>query len=338
MNYLYASLNLSAVESSLSTTRLASYQTLVGGATTDSAIGAYVWGLELNAALSPLLSMVEVVLRNSLHAAATHAFGRPVWFQDVLKHQGHRAWQNKLLLDPTISQNYYRKDLPPHDRRSIWVNGARKQLNAWRSPAEAKLADILQRLTHANKTHSPDQIIAHAMFGFWVDLMGPGFESTDPLALWPRCQTTAFAHDTSMTRARAANTLSQVKRLRNRISHHEPAWKIAHPLTPAGVHVTLTTQVQDMHALLHAMEPNAALLLQTAGTFQRIQWLLDPQTIAAFAGQTTPQQVNMRALSKKIRKFAKASQRAASTPQPHPTQSVHIVHAGKPLATLTPHY
>lgn len=248
MNYLYASLNLSAVESSLSTTRLASYQTLVGGATTDSAIGAYVWGLELNATLSPLLSMVEVVLRNSLHAAATHAFGRPVWFQDVLKHQGHRAWQNKLLVDPTISQNYYRKDLPPHDRRSIWVNGARKQLNAWRSPAEAKLADILQRLTHANKTHSPDQIIAHAM------------------------------------------------------------------------------------------EPNAALLLQTAGTFQRIQWLLDPQTIAAFAGQTTPQQVNMRALSKKIRKFAKASQRAASTPQPHPTQSVHIVHAGKPLATLTPHY
>ena len=62
-----STLNTSSVQSALSPARLGSYQTLVGGTVPDAAIGAYVWGLELNAALSPLLSMIEVVLRNSLH-------------------------------------------------------------------------------------------------------------------------------------------------------------------------------------------------------------------------------------------------------------------------------
>jgi hypothetical protein len=283
--------------------------------------------------------MTEVVLRNSIHRAATAAFSRADWYQDVLKRCGDIAWQAKVAADPLLPQEYYRKAVPPHNKKSIWVGSVQKKLRHWRSPAEAKLEDVLKRLTNDGKAHTPDQVIAHAMFGFWLDLSDPSFESTtNPHALWPQCLPTVFPHDPTMTRLRLRTSLERIKRLRNRVSHHEPAWKLAAALTPAGVHASLGAQVQDMRDMLSSMVPGVVGLLENSGTFGRLRWLLDPQTIASFAGQAAATKIDHRALNRKVRKVATAARRALdATSSPQPGQVLELCHGNRALLTILPH-
>lgn len=334
-----SSLHVASVQTALSASRLGSYQGLVGSTATDAAVGAYVWGLELNSALSPLLSMIEVVLRNSMHGAFTVHFGKPDWYQDVLKREGDLTWQAKVAATPTLAQHYYRKGVPPHHKKNVWVAGVKKTLKNWRSPGEGKLEEIQNRLSRNGKHQTPDQVVAHAMFGFWVALLDPAFESvTDPLALWPNCTAGTFPNDPGMTRARALHLLERIKDLRNRVSHHEPAWRMATPLTPAGVNATLSVRVQEMRELLDAMAPDVTKLLDNSGLFGRLAWLLDPQTIAAFAGQHTIDAVDLRALSRKVRRLAKRAHRSALAPLPQPGKATALLHAGKTLMTVVPHW
>ena len=61
--------------------------------------------------------MVEVVLRNRLHAAASAQFAKSDWYQDVLKHHGDLLWHNKIAVNPSITNDYYRKGAAPHDKK-----------------------------------------------------------------------------------------------------------------------------------------------------------------------------------------------------------------------------
>lgn len=328
-----------SVEAAISSSRLGSYHSLVGTTAVDSAVGAYIWGLELNAALSPLLSMVEVVLRNSIHRAASAYFATPRWYQDVLKNEGDVQFPLKVAADPSLTKRNYRAGIQLYNKRKVWIDAKQKQLKHWRSQSEARLEEVVARLKQDGKPQTPDQIVAHTMFGFWLGILGPTFESsTDSLALWPNCLTATFPNDPVMTRARAHQLLERIKSLRNRVSHHEPAWRLANPLTPASVNATLTVRVAEMRDLLNAMAPDVNQLLANVGIFDRISWLLDPQTIAAFAGQSTIAAVDLRALSRKVRRIARQAQRKVAIPIQQPDRAVALHHAGKTLMTVVPHY
>jgi hypothetical protein len=283
--------------------------------------------------------MVEVVLRNRLHASAAKHFGKGDWYQDVLKNNGNHLWQTKILTQPLLTQSFYRNGIAPYNKKTIWVGGKKKNLRHWRSPAEQKLEEIIDRLTNSGKAVTPDQVVAHAMFGFWLILFGPTFESsTDALALWPNCIGETFPYSSSMSRSSAHASLVRIKDLRNRISHHEPAWRIATPITPAAVNVALGTRIQEMKALLDATEPEIVGLLENAGTFARLRWLIDPQTIPIFAGQMNEPKVDKRSLTRKVRKLSTISQRAmCATSMPQPKKAVDLHYAGKTILTILPH-
>jgi hypothetical protein len=295
--------------------------------------------MELTATFTPLLSMIEVVLRNNIHDAGVAHFGTVRWVQDVLKHEGDIQFPLKVNADPGLAQRNYRQGVTPFHKRKVWVGGKQISLKHWRSQSEAKLDEIMSRLKKAGKPQSPEQIVANAMFGFWQGLLGPSFESgTDPLALWPACLPRVFPHAPNMTRAAAFQLLENIKGLRNRVFHHEPAWRLAHPLTPAGVHTTLTARVQEMRDLLNAMAPDVNQLLANTGAYDRLSWLLDPQTIAAFAGQHTPTPIFMRTLARKVQKVARQAHRSVAAPSPKPNKALALHHSGKALMTVYPHY
>lgn len=333
-----SNLQPSAVEAALSTSRLSSYHSLVGATGKDAAVGAYIWGLELNSALSPLLSMIEVVLRNNVHSAATSHFGTPRWYQDVLKNEGDLQFPLKVASKNSLAQRYYRQGVPPFHKRKIMVGGKQHNLKHWRSQSEARFDEVVDRLTSSGISNTPDQIVAHTMFGFWVGMLGSTFESTsDPFALWPNCLAATFPNDPNMSRARAHRLLESIKGLRNRVSHHEPAWRIANPLTPAGVNISLTMRLGEMRELLHAMAPDVDKLLANAGLFDRLSWLIDPQTIASFAGQNTISAVDLRSLTRKVRKIARQAHRNPAPPVQRPDRAIALRHAGKTLLTVVPH-
>lgn len=332
-------LQTASIEAALSATRLGSYQSLVSATTPDASIGAYIWGMELTAALTPLLSMIEVVLRNNIHDAGVAQFGTVRWVQDVLKNEGDVQFPLKVSADPSLAQRNYRQGVTPFNKKKVWVSGKQVSLKNWRSQSEAKLEEIMSRLNKAGKPQSPEQIVASAMFGFWHGLLGPSFESTtDSLALWPACLPRVFPHAPNMTRAKAFQLLENIKGLRNRVFHHEPAWRLARPLTPAGVHTTLTVLVLEMRDLLNAMAPDVNLLLTNTGAYERLSWLLAPQTIGAFAGQQTTAPINMRALTRKVRKVAKQAHRGVKAPSPQPNKAMALHHSGKTIMTVYPHY
>ncbi|MGB3423678.1 MAG: hypothetical protein WBF84_06980 [Castellaniella sp.] len=332
-------LQTAAIETALSTARLGSYQNLVRATTSDASIGAYIWGMELTAAFTPLLSMIEVVLRNNIHDAGVAQFGTVRWVQDVLKNEGDVQFPHKVSADPSLAQRNYRQGVTRFNKRKVWVNGQQILLKNWRSQSEARLDEIMSRLKKAKKPQSPEQIVANTMFGFWHGLLGPSFESAaDPLALWPACLQRVFPHAPNMTRATAFQWLENIKGLRNRVFHHEPAWRLANPLTPAGVHTTLTARVREMRELLNAMAPDVNQLLVNTGAYDRLSWLLDPQTISAFAGQQATAPLNMRALTRKVRRVATHAHRGTTAPSPRPDKALALHHSGRTLMTVYPHY
>jgi hypothetical protein len=283
--------------------------------------------------------MVEVVLRNNIHRAASAYFDTPRWYQDVLKNEGDTQFPLKAATDPSLAMRHYRAGLKSYNKRTVWVDEKQRQLKHWRSQSEARLDEIVARLKQDGKPQTPDQIVAHAMFGFWLGILGPTFESsTDSLALWPNCLAATFPNDPVMTRARAHQLLERIKSLRNRVSHHEPAWRLANPLTPAGVNATLSVRVAEMQELLNAMAPDVNRLLANVGLFDRLSWLLAPQTIAAFAGQGTIAAVDLRTLSRTVRRIARKAQGTMLMPTPRPDRAVALHHAGKTLMTVVPHY
>lgn len=340
MSHFCHALAASSLEGALSSARVASYQGLLGGGTTEEAIGAYVWSMELSAALAPLVSMVEVVLRNSVHRAAKTKFGKADWYQSVLKNCGDIEWSAKVAANSRLSQQFYRAGVPPYDRRTVVVGGNRKRLAHWRSAAEAKMDDILKRLAKEGKTQAPDQIIAHAMFGFWVDLSGAAFESSTNLyALWPQCLSAVFPFSTSMTRAALEASLRKIKDMRNRLSHHEPVWKLAPTPAPRDVSLVLNSYVQAMRTLLDAMEPSVVTLLTNTGLFGRLTWLLKQDTIGEFAGRNTLRKIDGKAMTREVRKLVISTQRSKNAvPSPRPGKAIELSYASQPLAIFLPQF
>ena len=77
--------------------------------------------------------------------------------------------------------------------------------------------------------------MAALSFGFWVSLLGSGGRM-DPdgrranyeMTLWRPALRRAFPHRTPLTRKQAHRPLNALRKLRNRIAHHEPIF--ARPL------------------------------------------------------------------------------------------------------------
>jgi hypothetical protein len=114
---------------------------------------------------------------------------------------------------------------------------------------------------------------------------------------------------TDTFRAKVAQYLNDIKKMRNRMSHHEPVWSSALPRTPAGVHAYMTQQVRQMAELIGAMSQDALMLLHSSGAVVRIDSLLQPQTIASYAVQGAANIVDPRRLKRAVRKLAQNASR-----------------------------
>lgn len=61
-------------------------------------------------------------------------------------------------------------------------------------------------------------IVAELRFSFWIGLIGPGYDTT----LWRGALYKAFTARSGMPRKRVHGRFNVLRRLRNRIAHHEP--------------------------------------------------------------------------------------------------------------------
>ena len=97
----------------------------------------------------------------------------------------------------------------------------------WFEAASAPLqSDIRQDIRRAKevvsksrKAETPGRIVAELNFGSWIGLLGPRYDAT----LWRGSLFRAFnGYGRNMRRDRVHRRLNALRRLRNRIAHHEP--------------------------------------------------------------------------------------------------------------------
>ncbi|PNV30272.1 hypothetical protein xavtCFBP7764_00400 [Xanthomonas citri] len=96
----------------------------------------------------------------------------------------------------------------------------------------------------------------------------------------------------------------------------------------------MRTVVADMTRLIAATDPNIVILMKNAGVYRRLNWLLEPQTVASFSDLSSEVGLDFKRLNRAIRRFAK---QLSSTPlPPDALTKIHRVdHRGRPLMTFT---
>ena len=78
---------------------------------------------------------------------------------------------------------------------------------------------IVAGLDQARRPSGPGPIVAELSFGFWVGLLGPRYDAT----VWRQALYRAFEEDgRRLKRDRVHGRFNALRRLRNRIAHHEP--------------------------------------------------------------------------------------------------------------------
>uniref|UniRef100_A0A5Q0TM04 CAAX protease n=2 Tax=Vibrio algicola TaxID=2662262 RepID=A0A5Q0TM04_9VIBR len=162
--------------------------------------GAYVWSVKVAANIHPLLSALEVALRNSIHISATQ----------------------------TISTDWYDK-ISTKERKS-WKAGKRDHNNIkWH---RAQVADIKKKIARKIQTAPKgltmhDLLVAKMDFGFWDNLLRECFSiNGDKKALWPQCMPLVFPNlPKGKTNSSVQLEISALRELRNDIAHNSPIWK-----------------------------------------------------------------------------------------------------------------
>lgn len=105
-----------------------------------------------------------------------------------------------------------------YERRDWWAAPAvRAVLRAWGTEQLDRARTKVARAHRGGPPPSPDDVVAATDFGFWTDLAGRTYERT----LWQDPLRHAFPH-ARRSRQQLYQALQSHRRLRNRVTHHEP--------------------------------------------------------------------------------------------------------------------
>ena len=116
-------------------------------------------------------------------------------------------------------RNSWHQALSADYRRADWFDPATTFLE----PRE--VADVNAAMTNLMRQRKPveaDRVVAELTFGFWTALLDVRYEYT----LWPRLLGATFPrmNRTRRTRAVLSPRFNKIRKLRNRVFHHEPIW------------------------------------------------------------------------------------------------------------------
>lgn len=167
----------------------------------DHARELYLWAADLAGALFSTIAFVEVGLRNSMDRKLR------AW-NDQQGPEYRMDWALGKGAAPLLY------DLVTHKSLAVAQNFAREQSRLRPKTHPRRLAVV---------TH--DDVVSHFMFGTWVYLIKPRVwnQPQQCQQLWQECLSDAFpyADPSDSGRERLASQLDRVRKLRNRVAHHE---------------------------------------------------------------------------------------------------------------------
>lgn len=119
----------------------------------------------------------------------------------------------------------------------------------------ASLEKALNELRKCRKPREPGRVIAELNFGFWTSLFDSRYEQT----FWHGLIQPVFPYLPKPMRRRKtlSNRLNRIRRLRNRVFHHEPIWYWS----------DLSQQHEQIHETIAWMNPSMARMIAAFDRF-----------------------------------------------------------------------
>jgi len=171
----------------------------------------------------------------------------------------HYAWNMALSesLYPSLQilevvlRNTIHSTIRQHSGRDDWFE-ENQIIHAKDRDAVSKAKKTLLAM---NKPFEPGRVIAELNFGFWTALMDRRYEQV----LWPKLLRPCFPHMPrhQRTRKNVSVRFERIRRLRNRVFHHEPIWHWH----------DLAEQHQDILGAIAWIEPVARDFLESIDRF-----------------------------------------------------------------------
>jgi hypothetical protein len=235
-------------DSLISNDRIGSYQTVFQPANDVELMGVYLWNAHVCSAIYPLLGLLEVSLRNSIDRVLTQALGQYWWTGNRLNCKSRMRGAPTPAPLTSIQSNFRKAT-------SKLVSDQQRRLNISRG--------------HVTVTHGG--VIAKAEFSTWEFILDDEF--SDRGLIWPQHLGKVFRGPWPSTSAttvlnHARHLVNTLRDFRNRLFHHEPAWKRFGVMTEADAIQHLDEKLASLVELLTLIHPEIVNLLQKNGLLQ----------------------------------------------------------------------
>lgn len=232
------------IDTLISNERISSYQRVFQPRNDAELVGVYLWNAYVCGALYPLISGVEITLRNAIDQALVADLGRFWWASGKLRY----------------------RSFSPNEEAPRSVQAVRENFS---KATRTHVAE--QRRRHARRgsvTPHHHGIIAKTEFSTWEFLLDSEFLGRG--LIWPKHLSTVFQGrwPTQQGNALLAQTrtlVATLREFRNRLFHHEPAWKRYGVLSEADALAHLQEKIAKVESLLALIHPENLRLLQARG-------------------------------------------------------------------------
>ena len=238
------------IDELISTHRINSYSKVFSIKNDAELVGVYLWNSHVCSALYPLLSTAEIALRNSIDHALKADLGKFWWKKSTLQYKSFTPAKIKLPRDVQYIENNF----------SAAFNNAskdkRKRLN---KPFHYKVNPEHQEIVAKTEFSTWEFILDNEFMGnnlIWPKNLGKVFRG-----VWPTTQATNML-------AQTKDLVSLVRNFRNRVFHHEPAWKKFGVTNEQQAITHLHEKISKIVELISLISPEQADLLNKCGTIK----------------------------------------------------------------------
>lgn len=277
---LHVPASLPVINGVITRERLNSYIGVFGCVNDDQIMGAYYWNVAMCSALYSLITAAEVTIRNSVDSALQPTLGSRWWSGSKLHYKS------------------YAHGAPPPDL----IQKLRKNFaNAHRSVQREK--EKRYQITGVIPSHH--EVIAKTDFATWEYILDEEFLS--PGLIWPQHLRKVFRGtwpdpSDKITLRTAREAVADIRLLRNRVHHNEPAWK-AHGVVDANDAVQYVRgKIAKIVSLLALIEPAKVDVLTKSGVLAHANRVATVAEILRYQTQLVP--VNIKPKGKMSKLFA----------------------------------
>jgi len=274
------------IDNLITNERLNSYKTTFKTNTDIELIGAYLWNINVCSELYHLISAAEITLRNAIDKVLTADLGYFWWAKHKLHYKSF-----------TLGQE------PP-----FFVNCVYENFN---SASRVVIKEKKDRYgIKGNIKPSHHEIIAKTEFSTWEFILDDEFMGNN--LIWPKNMGKIFlgkwpSPSANTTLSYMRDLVKTVREFRNRIFHHEPAWKKfgLHNETDAITH--LHEKIAKIEELIFTVAPEKKNLLDKNKIIENAYRACSIPEIRRFQHKSTVTQV------KTLAKFRTLTERAIGT-------------------------